>query len=279
MSSTGDGNNFPIDFPPFTTTFTVDAFDDFIRSQSLLFIHYRATRCPIGLIDKDDQRRPHEHHENCSNGFIYTLAGEINAAFANNNKKDTLMDIGRMNGSSAVIVLPRFYEKSSLSESDRPILVAPFDRLYLKEDVIEVVHWQLNQYHVTGNDRLHFPVKTVIDLIDSRGNRYIQGDFSVGQGNIVWGDTNPGIDPETNKGRVYSIRYTYRPFFYIKELLHEVRLSQVEDEFSGERKVVRMPQSALIQREYAFQNEQNDPDAPESPRQQPGPAKGSFGPR
>ena len=65
---------YPTQFPGGEAiTLDADAFDDLINSQGAMFEHWSAMRCPVGMVDKHDtMRRPHEHHENCSNGFIYT---------------------------------------------------------------------------------------------------------------------------------------------------------------------------------------------------------------
>jgi hypothetical protein len=77
---------------------------------------------------------------------------------------------------------------------------------------------------------------------------------------------------------VCSVRYSYRPFWYVDRMIHEVRVAQVEDEY-GNRELTRMQQQAQLQREVWFEKEQRDAEAPPSPRQKPGPAEGSFGPR
>jgi hypothetical protein len=129
---------------------------------------------------------------------------------------------------------------------------------------------------------LDFPIKNVSDLIDSRGKRYFQGeDFNIENGLIRWSlNNNPGTDPKTNKGITYSIRYTYRPYFYISRMIHEIRVAQVQDDITGERVTMRMPQTALLQREYNFQSETSEAkkDA-SSARQQRAAQSGSYGPR
>ena len=134
---------------------------------------------------------------------------------------------------------------------------------------------------MSGVDRLIFPVVEVEDIMDSRGKRYKEGvDFCVKNGQIVWHqNAGPGVDPKTGKGLVCGVRFSYHPFWLVKNLVHEVRLVQAEDEF-GERVVQRMPQMAVLQREYQYFKEANDPQAkdPEK-RQSPGPDSGQFGPR
>ena len=273
-------------FPSDAISFDADKFDELIHSHGVEMVHYRGMRCPVGMIDPNDIRRPHEHHENCSNGFIYTRAGIVTVGFLGNSSNVQYMDAGRMNGSTVQVIIPRFYDSSEERAN-----FTNFDRVYLKEESITVTNWQTFSAHITGVDRLDFPVIEVIDLMDSQGVRYNQGDdFVVKNGQIHWiGNKKPGVDPKSGKGRVCSVRYSYRPYWYIKSLMHEVRVSRIEDPFTGERRIERMPQSALLQREYHFEKEQNDPQATtqeaqqDDPnaglRQQPGPATGLFGPR
>jgi hypothetical protein len=94
-------------------------------------------------------------------------------------------------------------------------------------------------------------------LIDSRGVEYQQNiDYTVTRdGNIRWeeGGKNPGIDPLTGKGRIYSVRYLYRAYWYITIILKEVRITNVTS--NGARGPQRMPYHAMAQREYMYHNQ------------------------
>ncbi len=248
-------------------------------------------RCPVGIIDKDEHRRPHPHHTDCSNGFLYTLAGSVTTSFSSNNKSTDTSVIGFVDSSTVQVTFPRFYDQCVTDECKRPLEVAPFDRFYLNEESIVVPHWQLVEYSQTGKDRLQFPAVRVTDLVDARGIRYQEGtDFEVFQGQIYWLTQNrPGYDAEHDKGVVYSVRFLYRPYWYLSRMMHEVRVSQVEKVVDSKfgRHIERMPQEAMLQREYIFEKEDvEDPDAPhnalmnpDSPRHNKGPGAGSFGPR
>jgi len=257
--------------------FDSERFSEAIVAHGVLMVHFRAFRCPGGMVDIDDSRHPNECHLGCSNGFIYTMAGKLNVLFTGNSDSPTIQDIGVLDGSSAQVTFPGHYD------SGDPAWVACFDRLYLAEENIVVPEWELVETHITGQDRLRRPAVLVQDLVDSAGNSYKQHvDFEVSEGQVKWVDGHgPGMDAETGKGKIYAIRYLYRPYFYIKHISHEIRVAQVDDPISGERRTAKMPQSVTIQREYQFENEQKDPDAkhPESWRQQRGPREGSFGPR
>lgn len=268
-----------------SVSFNVNAFDSFVRSQGVTLTHYIALACPVGLIDQDDvARRPHEDHEGCSNGFIYIEAGDITGLFVSNDTRKKDMGAGLGDASGVRVTLPRFYDDSGCSNSSTPILVAPFDRFYLKEDAgLEVVHWQKHTANASGVDRLSFPVKQPIVLIDSHGKRYVHGqDYDItANGWIKWRLNHaPPVDPVNNKGCVYSIRYTYRPYYYVSNLPHEIRVAQIVDPQSGDRTVERMPQTVVLQREYNFlsQGSENPQDSA-SVRQQYLPPSNSFGPR
>lgn len=269
---------YTTDLPNNHVSFDVDAFDQAIRSQGVTFVHWRAMRCPVGMIDQYDSRRPHDDHSGCSNGFIYTVAGKITCLFTGNGTGSNPMEMGIMDGSTVSVTLPRFYDGGQDA-----VYIAPYDRLYLDEDRITVVNWQLFEAHASGRDKLNFPVAKVQDLLDSRNSRYQEGaDFEVQGGQIVWtGSNRPGLDLETGKGRVCAIRYLYRPYWYVKQLVHEVRVSQAENPYTGERQIQRMPQAIVLQREYVFEKEDKDAQAPDpnSPRQVKSPLDGIFGPR
>lgn len=268
-----------LDFPSGqAVSFDVEAFDDLIQSQGVKLIHFRAMRCPVGLVDRYDNRRPEHDHSGCSNGFIYTKAGELTASFMGSGASVETLDTATVDGSSVQVTCQRFYDGT-----EEPVHIAPFDRLYLAEEGIVVPTWQLFESHITGKEKLQFPVNYVQDLMDNEGKRYIEGtDFKVEGGYIVWtGSNRPRFDAVRQKGAICAIRYLYRPYYYVQRLLHQVRVTQAEDKISGERVVQRMPQAMVLVREFVFEKEDKDPQAPESEslRQVPGPRDGSFGPR
>lgn len=257
-------------------SFDVEQFDTSIRSQGVKLVHYKAIPCPVGKIDKDDIRRPHDDHQGCSNGYIYIKAGCITCLFTGSGNEMRQLEIGLLDGSTVMASAPRFYDDCP----NVPFDVTPFDRFFLIDEAITVPNWELVQAHQTGRDRLRFLVETVSDVVDSRGHVYGPGDFTIEQGQIVWGPSGgPGVDPATNKGRVYSIRYYYKPHWYVSRVIHQVRVAQIETLL--ERVTMRMPQEFMMHREYVFLNEDKDSQAkdPYSQRQVKGPATLDFGPR
>lgn len=259
-------------------SFDLPAIDDLIASQGITLVHYAAFRCPIGLSSQDDIRRPgrHDHpNEQCHNGFILTKMGEITVAFIGNSHQPKTDIAGRMEDASVNIILPRFYDdKTTLSE------VLEYDRFYLKEagPVSTVPTWETFECSDTGSDRLKYPAEKVSQLMDSRGIRYKEGvDFDIVKGDIVWRGPGPGVNPSSNRGIVCTVRYNYRPYWVVAKLLHEIRLAQTEG--PNGRQVNRLPQAAILQREYFFFDRENDPETPPEPRKVPGSHKNSWGPR
>jgi hypothetical protein len=259
-----------------SAAFDVSAFDEAISAHGIHFVHYRGMTNPVGLIDRYDSRRPDVDHSGSSNGLIYTKAGCVQALFTGNSKDLRAIEGGFLNAATAQLTLRRFYENSN-----EPVYLHPMDRLYLKEESVVVTHQQLVEAHESGTDRLKFPACKVLDLIDASNNRYSQGaDFDISDGQIVWKTQNrPGPNPELGVGRVYAVRFLYRPFWYVDRMIHEIRVAQFIDPSTGQRKTVRMPQSAMIQREYVYEAEPNDDEAPKSNRKAPAPRDGGFGAR
>lgn len=281
MAKEKPGVVYTTELPDYAITFDIEAFDELVRRQGVTLVHWRAMRCPVGMIDEHDTRRPHEDHSGCSNGFLYTRAGEATCLFTGNGTSTNPMETGLGEASTVSVTPPRFYD----GKTER-LHVAPFDRMYLAEESIIVVNWQTYRHNPSGTDQLAFPVVNVWDLIDSNGVRYTLGDFEIVGGKIHWVGNRPGLDPETGKGLVCSIRYGYRPFWYVKHLVHEVRVSQAENPQTGQREVARLPYALVMNREYVSLKEDNDelatPKAkPENNRQVLPPEGNSsrFGPR
>jgi hypothetical protein len=249
-------------------------FDVAIRANGVKLVHYRAMKCPVGMVDRYDTRRIHEDHAGCSNGFLYTKAGTITCLFTGNGNRQNSSDLGLLDDSTVSVTAPRFYD-----DTEEDTQVAQYDRMYLDEEAITVPHWQLVETHATGRDKLSFPVVEVMDIVDTHGKRYSVNDYKIENGQIVWVGDRPGFDAIANKGEIYSIRYTYRPYWYVQRINHQVRVAQVETPLA--RKLIRMPQAFTLQREYVFEKEEKDDQAPDpnSPRQHKGPRDGSYGPR
>lgn len=252
-------------------------FEGMIATQGIKLRHYRAFRCPVGIVDLNDMRRPEHDHTGCHNGFVYRESGCIMALFTGNSEQFNQTDVGQVDGSTVSATFQRYYENSK-----EDVFIAPYDRFYLDDDAISVPFWELFVSSTTDRQRLSFPVLDVQDLMDADGNSYSIGtDFDVKNGFICWcGDRRPRFDNETGKGVVCSARYTYRPYWVLTRLMHQIRFAQVPNPVNGTRPVSRMPYSGSLTREYSFNVlEQDAATASQitTNRRVPSPADGSFG--
>ena len=179
------------------------------------------------------------------------------------SKQFQALDMGLLTGSTMQITVPRYYIESDCSPAGKEVVPALYDRVYLKDNNARVIATQLFEHNISGMDRVKYPIIKVEILVDSRGNLYRECEhFEVVGGQIKWlGLKQPAKNPVTGRGEVCSIRYQYRPYWYIDRLLHEIRIVR-----NGADSVAA-PKAALIQREYVFEDERNDPQAQTSQRQ------------
>jgi hypothetical protein len=264
--------------PMQATSFDPVSFDQFIRSNGVTFVHHAAILCPLGVTDRFDARS-HAGHPGCTNGFVYKVMGELTGSFSQNQMTAQLGEVGIYDGSTVQVTLPRFYD--TLENEAPEVIVQHYDRFYLKDCPANTVTTQRVEAHQSGLDRLQYSATKVVVVMDSNGKEYAEGaDFCLDNGSIRWTSGNrPGYDPETGKGMVYSVRYHYEPFYYVKTLIHEVRVCRVTDPMTGEVELVRMPHGVLLQREYAFESSERDEQGNGPSNVTPGPASGSFGAR
>lgn len=224
------------------------------------FAHYRAMPSPIGQNDRGDLRRNDGVDTITSNGMIYRCAGVFTATMTDNNRSQTQGPSGKLDPSDAYLVMPRFYNTpNGVATGDR-IYLAPGDRLYFNDPQadVKVANYQKMDYEPDIDNQPMFPIVELQDtIVDSRNIEYVQNvDFSISAaGNIHWntGGRNPGIDPLTGKGRIYSIRYLYKAYYYVFELPKEVRVTNVTE--GGVRAPERMPYFPHVVREYVFHNQ------------------------
>jgi hypothetical protein len=289
-------------------SFDLARMDAFVKSLGAEFYHWKATPSPIGLNDRGDYRRQ-ETDVITSNGYVYTFGGKFTATMTSNQKQQKRPgDTGAVfDSSTAYLVLPRFYD----GKEDQPIdgvaegncdnlplqvgpigencsgdcgvkqegvriRLTPGDRLYHDPTIDDlVVNKELLNYSFDSPNISMFPiVRMDAPIIDSRGIYYKEGiDFTICNGNIIWtpGKANPGIDPDTGAGRTYSIRYLYRAFYYVTDIIKEVRITEVTE--GNVRRPERMPMHIAIQREYVYHNinqgnELNKPPTPSMEKRQ-----------
>lgn len=247
-------------------------FDDaFVTGQGIDYTHYKAMPSPIGLKDRGDYRRD-GLDTITANGMIYVCAGVFTACETDNNTDKKNTDGGTVDPSVSRLILPRFYNTTTSVlgsvntapvDTGKRIYLAPGDRIYVTDPNanVKVSNFQRMTYEVGHNVPMYPIIEMEVPIIDSRNISYVEGlDYQIcSDGSILWlpGGSNPGIDPETGKGRIYSIRYLYKAFHYIVSLPKEVRMTNITT--GGLRVPERLAYYALIQREYVYHS-QNRPD-------------------
>jgi hypothetical protein len=263
----------PLSLPYEKITLDDAALQSFIKDSGPVFLHYKAIPCPIGKIEKMSIRSPHSEHNECSNGFIYELAGEFKAPFTSNAAQLQLTDLGILDGSTAIVTIPQHYDNNG-----KQIYINTYDKLYIKDNVVLSTFSEEVECSITGFDKLTFPVVDVEFLIDSKGKRYEKdAHFSVVNGGISWlTDDRPGFDVSINKGVVYSIRYLYVPFYYVSRLLHEIRIIAVAN-LDGSLTYRRGPYQISIVREKFFNKNQPTENEPQEQSTAVSPGTGLFG--
>jgi hypothetical protein len=247
-------------------------FDDaFVTGQGIDYSHWKALPSPIGLKDRGDYRRD-GLDTITSNGMIYVCAGVFTGCETDNTTNRKRVDGGEVDPSVSRLILPRFYNttksvpgsvNTNPVDEGKRIYLDIGDRLYVSDPNANVkVSWSQKMTYEVGPNIPMFPIiELELPIIDSRNIQYVQGlDYCINSdGNINWmsGGSNPGIDPETGKGRVYSIRYLYKAFHYVVSLPKELRMTNITT--NGIRIPERLAYYAVIQREYVWHS-QNRPD-------------------
>jgi len=141
------------------------AFDEAIQAHGVEFEHEVCLPDPVGLVSKDDDRRPGPGAARASNNRLYVPAGCFRAIMTGNSKELRASEQGLIDGAQASMTPTRFY----CSEPDKRVRLHPGDRLYLKACDVLVTQHQLVDSSPTGRDRLRFPAQCVEALVDSLG--------------------------------------------------------------------------------------------------------------
>jgi hypothetical protein len=243
-------------------------FDDgFVTGQGIDYSHWKAMPSPIGQKERGDYRRD-TLDTITSNGMIYVCAGVFTGCETDNTTDKERTDGGIVDPSVSRLIMPRFYNttksvpgqiNTNPVDTGNRIYMAPGDRLYVSDPNanVKVSNYQKMTYEVGPNVPMFPIIELEVPIIDSRNITYTQGlDFCIdASGNINWmeGGQNPGFDPETGKGRVYSIRYLYKSFHYVISLPKEVRMTNITT--GGIRTPERLAYYAVIQREYIYHSQ------------------------
>lgn len=238
-------------------SFDLNKQDKFVTSLGVEFTHFKAMPSPIGKKDRGDYRRSDGVDTITSNGMIYRCAGKFTATITDNSRESKKGDSGLLDPSQSRLVMPRFYNKNEVADGDR-IYLAPGDRVYVADPDADVLvsNYQEMDYSIGPNVPMFPIVRLDGPIVDSQNIEYVCGaDYKIdSNGDIAWvpGGRNPGMDPETGKGRVYSIRYMYRAYWYVVQIPKEIRISNVTT--GNLRTPERMPMHAVIVREFIFHN-------------------------
>ena len=226
-----------------------------IKAHGVSLVHYAAMPCPVGRIDPyDTLRRPHEDHSGCYSGFLYNKVGTVTGLFTHNTNNIQWVEQGIYSGAPVTLTLERAYDEGG------EVMVSIFDRFYLNEENIKDIHWELRQWSGGPIDKVRFQIASVIKLVDSRDVCYVQDvDFTVQNGSIHW-INSPGLDPDTGKGRVYSISYRYHPYYVITGIPHEIRiLTEPDSDSPNGKRVSRSWYEVQVVRETISRTADPDP--------------------
>lgn len=257
----------PRDAPHIQESFDLNRMDSFVKGLGVQWHHYKAMPSPIGQKDRGDYRRSDGVDTITSNGMIYHCVGKFTAAITDNSRERKLGGAGPLDPSEGLLVMPRFYDSDLPQQNDvncppngERIYIMPGDRLYVADPRANMLvsNAQKMDYNPNGEDEPMFAIcKLEVPIIDSQNVDYIEGiDYVITRnGNIRWldGGKNPGVDPATGKGRIYSIRYLYRAYYYIAKLMKEIRITNIT--IDNERVPERAAYHPLIQREYIYHNQ------------------------
>jgi hypothetical protein len=238
-------------------SFDKDAFDQLIGSQGVKVTHFRAIPDPTGMAQIGDVHAVQAKRAS-SDGFLYREVGDLTLWFSSNTSDWNVEVEGMTKHDVAVVTSQLKYENCP----DKEVILAPFDRFFLKDIEVRVIATQYVEANTTGVDKLQYQATCVEHLIDADGKEYKEGEhFQITpDGFIKWiSQTRPGWNEKLMRGTVYAIRYRYTPYFIVARMLHEIRVSQITDPLTFERNLQRMPFQALVIREHVLSDQNRDP--------------------
>ena len=263
MGKPGVGTDIQaMEFNNSSVAFDPAGFNTLVLAQGVTLVHWQAMPDPIGLLDKFDNRRPDAtYNNNVFNGYYYKKMGVLNGIMSNNTKEAKTSAGGVVDAGTAQLTAHTHYlTDDKLNISDKRVYLTPMDRLYLDESTILVPRGELVEASITGVDTLNFPCEQVLNIVDSDGIEYNSECYQITNGLIKWVGNRPTFNIEANKGKVYSIKYLLKPFYYIDRMIHELRVTQAEDEVTGKRNLVQINQSCIVHREYIYQTKAKAPE-------------------
>lgn len=286
----GDFNNVPIKYNDPWDAVRPDAAAEnlHIANQGIKFDHYMCIPDPLFQHEAGDVRHSFGYEDGNAqfvendrfqreNGFIYVKRGQIYGTFMGNAKDFKAIAAGLYGASGATISMNRYYrdttEKINVSENDKLIPCELSSEFFS-------VNWQKFTHNPTGIDRLQFKACEILFLIDSDGVVYTQGrDYNLVNGYIQWidGGDRPGLDKLTSKGKVCAIRYTYKPYYYIKTVMHDIRIRPTLTP-DGNVTPKAGPVLAMVQADWVYLDRRTSDDKDTAAVEQEG-TGGNTGPR
>jgi hypothetical protein len=243
----------------FQQSFDKNAFDALIKSQGVLCEHMRACLDPSGMASRGDNHAVQARRAS-SDGYIYKSAGTFWASFSSNSSNWEIETQGLLKHDTVQMTFSRSYEDCP----DKEVVLAPYDRIYLKNIELHTITNQYVEASTTGIDRLQYPATHVESIMDADGKDYKCGvHFEItNEGWLKWlTQERPGFNIKTGRGTVYAVRYRYTPYYIIARLLHEIRVTQITDPNTFERSVERMPYQAMAIREHILFDVNRDPNS------------------
>lgn len=264
-----------LNLPGDNIAFDVERLEQFIRSHGVTCEVYSAMYCPIEVTDANANRI--HNHGNCQNGFLYRYEGKTTVSFTGNVTAPDMTESGVQDNSMVMATFPLYYDDCP----DKAVVLGQFYRIYISDCPTAVVNSEKIEHHASGTDKPSYPIEKMLRLADNHGKEYHEGaDYDIVDGLIKWKpNKSPGIDVDLNRGNIISMLYTYKPFYYVSRLPHEIRVSRRDNPMTGEAEVLRMQTQVALQREWMFDQAVRDNDGKGTARTAAAPRSGGFGPR
>jgi len=239
----------------------LQAYSQFIANLGIVFQHWMAIPYVIGDEEGGGIRQYDERNVELDNGliydngFVYKYVGDVYGIFQGHSKDLKQLPPGFYADSVAYVSFNKFYKNST-----KRAAFAEFDKLIPIDcpgrDMTEI--WTINfekiRHNPVGFDKLQYPALEIDFIQDNRGVIYEEiTDYVLKDGGIQWvpSGTQPGISNVTNKGRILGVRYKYKPLFYVKQMVHEMRVHATFDD-DGEVRVQRGPTQCAVQVDWVF---------------------------
>lgn len=272
--SSKQGNTFiNSEFPdPFNSVeINPHATNSFIAGLGIRFLHLQAVPDPLYKNSEGDPRHSFNQEDSYmfenspvfvrENGFLYFPKKVVIGIFSSNDKNLKSIDPGLYSESGAMISFNRYYEGTQ-----EVVEMSEYDKLIPCESADQFFSTSMQQFehNPTGIDRLQFPAHQVRVLVDSDAKTYQQGiDFTLNKGQIQWNPgKEPGYNKSTGKGKVCSVRFTYKPYMYVRMVYHDIRIRpEIIDSSSGETKSTATGPFCAVQRDFIFLDKRNANDS------------------